>query len=85
MLLPDFAAALGRARGRNEQHVAESGTDENRFEREGDAFYERVRAGYEAIAAREPGRVVTFGDGGLDEIERAVRGVVEARLVGAGL
>ena len=85
MLLPDLAAALGRARGRNQQHVQESGTDENRFEREGDAFYERIRAGYEAIAAREPGRVKVFGDGGLDEIELAVRGVVEARLTGVGL
>jgi dTMP kinase len=85
LLLPDFAASLGRARGRNRQHAAESGTDENRFEREGDAFYERIRAGYEAIAAREPGRVVAFGDGDLNAIERAVRGVVEARLVGAGL
>jgi dTMP kinase len=85
MLLPDFEASLGRARGRNLQHVAESGTDENRFEREGDGFYRRIRAGYEAIAAREPGRVAVFGDGGLDEIELRVRAVVEERLKRVGL
>jgi len=85
MLLPDFEASLGRARGRNQQHVAESGTDENRFEREGDAFYRRIRVAYDAIAAREPGRVMVFGDGDLDEIELAVRTVVEERLAGAGL
>ena len=85
MLLPDFEASLGRARGRNQQHVQQSGTDENRFEREGDAFYQRIRSGYEAIASREPGRVAVFGDGGLDEIERGIRGVVEARLAGVRL
>jgi dTMP kinase len=85
MLLPDFEASLSRARGRNLQHAAESGTDENRFEREGDAFHHRIHAGYRAIAAREPGRVEVFGDGGLDEIELAVRAVVEERLKKVGL
>lgn len=85
MLLPDFAASLGRARGRNLEHVAQSGTDENRFEREGDAFYQNIRTAYEVIAAREPERVTVFGDGNVDEIEQAVRRVVERRLLGAGL
>ncbi len=85
MLLPDLEASLGRARGRNLQHVAEQGTDENRFEREGDAFYERIRSQYEAIALREPQRVVVFGDGGLDEIEVAIRAAVEERLKKVGL
>jgi dTMP kinase len=85
MLLPDFEVSLSRARGRNLQHAAESGTDENRFEREGDAFHHRIHAGYRAIAAREPGRVEVFGDGGLDEIELAVRAVVEERLKKVGL
>jgi dTMP kinase len=85
MLLPELEVSLGRARGRNLQHVAASGTDENRFEREGDAFYRRIYAGYEAIAAREAERVVVFGDGGLDEVELAVRAVVDERLKRVGL
>jgi dTMP kinase len=85
MLLPELEVSLGRARGRNLQHVAASGTDENRFEREGDAFYRRIYAGYEAIAAREAERVVVFGNGGLDEVELAVRAVVDERLKRVGL
>jgi dTMP kinase len=85
MLLPNFEASLGRARGRNEQHLAKSGTDENRFERENDAFHQKIRESYEAIAAREPARVAVFRDGGLDEIELAIREVVKARLTGVGL
>ena len=86
LLLPDLATSLGRARRRNERHVEEHGTDENRFEREGDAFYQRIHAAYEAIAAREPGRVVAITDNAtLDEIEMKVRGVVEARLGSVGL
>jgi dTMP kinase len=85
MLLPELEVSLGRARGRNLQHVAESGTDENRFEREGDGFYRRIYAGYQAIAARDAERVVVFGDGGLDEVELAVRAVVDERLKRVGL
>ena len=58
LLLPPLAASLLRARRRNLRYVATHGTDENRFEREGDAFYERVYAQYEEIARREPGRIL---------------------------
>ena len=60
LLLPDLATSLGRARQRNTQHVEQFGKDENRFEREGDAFYQRIHAAYEAIAAREAKRVVAI-------------------------
>ena len=60
LLLPDLAASLNRARRRNTRHVAQHGTDENRFEREGDEFYQRIHAAYEAIAKREPRRVATI-------------------------
>ena len=42
LLLPDLATSLFRARRRNTRHAQQHGTDENRFEREGDAFYTRV-------------------------------------------
>jgi len=81
LLLPDLATSLHRARRRNTRHVEHTGTDENRFEREGDAFYERIYAAYEAIAAREPARVVAIReDAGIADIERKVREVVQDRL-----
>ncbi len=40
--------------------MSAKGTDENRFEREGEPFYRRVFDKYREIAAREPLRVVTI-------------------------
>ncbi len=60
LLLPPLVASLRRARRRNRHAIATAGTDENRFEREDDIFYERIYAQYEAIAEREPGRVLAF-------------------------
>ncbi len=62
LLLPPLAASLARARRRNHRHIAQQGTDENRFEREDDAFYARVYAQYEEIARREPRRVLALRD-----------------------
>ena len=57
------------------------GTDENRFENEPDAFYERVYAGYNTIAMREPDRVTTIrSDAPVDAIEREVRDIVMSKL-----
>ena len=81
LLLPGLEASLRRARRRNVRAVEMSGTDENRFEREGDAFYGRIHAAYEQIAAREPGRVVAFRDeAGIEEMERQIGAVVRRRL-----
>ena len=60
LLLPPLASSLFRARRRNQRHIAAQGTDENRFEREGDSFYERVYRQYEEIARREPRRVLAI-------------------------
>ena len=53
-------------------------------ERESDAFYARIHAGYEKIAAREPHRVCTIanddGDNSIDAIELRIRALVEERL-----
>ena len=57
----DVAASVERARRRNKAKVSENGGahgDENRFEQESRAFFERVRSSYLAIAEREPQRVV---------------------------
>ena len=83
LLLPDLATSLGRARRRNERATAQLENDENRFERESGAFYGRIYAAYEAIAAREPGRVkVIASNGTLDQVESLVRDVVAGHLAG---
>jgi dTMP kinase len=54
----DVAASVARARRRN---LAASGEgDENRFEQENRAFYERVHQQFLAIARRDVERVVTI-------------------------
>ncbi len=81
LLLPDLATSLYRARRRNTRHAQQSGTDENRFEREGDAFYERIHAAFEVIAAREPGRVAAIRqDASIHIIQEQIREIVAARL-----
>lgn len=83
LLLPDLASSLQRARRRNTRHVQQHGTDENRFEREGDAFYRRIHEAYEAIAAREPERVETIrDDASIEAVALRIQHVVAARLAG---
>jgi dTMP kinase len=53
-LLLDCPVEVGLARAR-----ARSG-DDDRFEREAVAFHERIRAGFHAVAAATPGRVVVL-------------------------
>ncbi len=81
LLLPDLTASLKRARRRNSRSVKQTGSDENRFEREGTAFYERIHAAYEAIAAREPQRVVAVrDDASIGKIEAIIQSIVAERL-----
>jgi dTMP kinase len=81
LLLPQLEGSLLRARRRNAKHVRRAGTDENRFEREGDEFYRRVYEQYEAIARREPQRVVVVGDeASIEAIAGRILEVVRARL-----
>lgn len=65
LLDSDPRMSLGRARRRNQQASRTKQTslkkhagDENRFEQENRAFFARVREGYDAIAVREPHRVI---------------------------
>jgi dTMP kinase len=55
----DAASSVARARRRNVKATAEGGAeaDENRFEQENRAFFERVHQSYLNIAEREPKRV----------------------------
>jgi len=81
LLLPDLSTSLTRARRRNTRAVQAKAADENRFEREDDGFYQRIHAQYEAIAKREPERVVAIrDDASLDTIEQLILHVVTDRL-----
>ena len=74
LLDSDPAMSVGRARRRNQRasnrannnsnKSASKHSDENRFEHQNRAFFARVHAGYQAIAAREPQRVVAVDASG---------------------
>jgi len=81
LLLPSLESSLKRARRRNQRHVAQQGTDENRFERESDDFYRRIYDKYKEIAAREPQRVVILDrNDSIEEIEREIHDIVTKRI-----
>jgi dTMP kinase len=66
-LLLDLPVAAGLARARRRTSVAD------RFEAETEAFFERVRGEYLALATREPTRVrVIDAAGALDDVQRQV-------------
>jgi dTMP kinase len=67
------AAGLARAGRRPGQ--------ETRFERMDAAFHERLRAGFQEIAAREPGRCVLIdARPGPDQVEQAILAALDSRL-----
>ena len=80
LLLPPLDASLKRARRRNHHASQKDGTDEGRFERESEAFYTRVHSGYQYIAQREPHRVVTLGEGSIDDVASRIGETVDQRL-----
>jgi dTMP kinase len=81
LLLPPLEPSLERARNRNQRYVAKLGTDENRFEREGDDFYRRIYAKYQEIAARDADRVSTIADeASINVIEEHIYEIVSKRI-----
>ena len=86
LLLPRLQSSLYRARRRNDRHVQQHGTDENRFEREDDDFYSRVYEQYREIARREEKRVVVIADEApIDAIAGRILEVVHARMAGTSV
>jgi len=79
----DLTLSVERARRRNKSRAPRSGGkhDENRFEQESRAFFERVRNAYLAIAARETERVVSVDARGTpDETHRKILEIVRRKL-----
>jgi dTMP kinase len=76
----DVADSVARARRRN--LASGTGVDENRFEQENRAFFERVHQQFLAIAQREPQRVVTIdARRPKDVVHQDVVAAVRARLL----
>jgi dTMP kinase len=69
----EVSASVARARRRNLAVAGGRKKDENRFEKESEAFFERVRGKYLEIAKREPGRVAVVN-------ARRTRGVVHREI-----
>jgi len=84
LLLPSLDSSLARARHRNERAVAQTGKDENRFEKEQGEFFKRVWEKYHEIARREPDRVVLIeGNLSIDEAHEQIVEAVSERLIAA--
>ena len=78
----DVSASVERARRRNTSRVGVSGGDENRFERENRAFFDRVRRQYHTIARREPRRVYRLdARRSIAAVHRDIVAAVEERLL----
>lgn len=89
LMLGDPAATLARARRRNVAQSRRRKSDENRFEQENRAFHQRVLEAYQAIARREPARVVKIeAHHGVAEVQHEIVRRVEEKfgseLPGAG-
>jgi dTMP kinase len=78
----DVAHSVSRARRRNQQAASANEPDENRFEQENRAFFERVHDAYLAIARREPDRIfVVNARRPIDAVEREIFEEVRRRLL----
>jgi dTMP kinase len=73
----DIETSLARAKRRNER----AGRTEARIDEESEAFHERVRQGYLALAAREKARfIVIDGGASADDVAGRIRGAIEGRV-----
>jgi dTMP kinase len=82
LMVSDVARTVARARRRNVEQSKTMADDENRFEKENRAFYNRVLAAYMAIAKRTPQRVVPIDAADpIAEVHKKIVGIVEERLL----
>jgi dTMP kinase len=80
-VVPDVTIVLDVAEPVAAERLRQRGLAADRYEALGLAFHARVRAGFRAIAAGEPGRcVVMDASGGVDAVRAAVVAAVTSRL-----
>ena len=81
LMVSNPGASVARARRRNLERPR-SRSDENRFEQESRAFYQRVHEAYLAIAEREPHRVVKVdAKEPVAKVHQKIVRIVEERLL----
>jgi dTMP kinase len=81
LMVSDVARTVARARRRNVEQSKTMAEDENRFEKESRAFYNRVLAAYMAIAKRDPQRVVQVDAvDAIAKVHKKIVDIVEERL-----
>ena len=81
LMISDVARTVARARRRNVEQSKKMAEDENRFEKENRAFYNRVLSAYMAIAERAPKRVVQVNAvDAIATVQKKIVRVVEERL-----
>ena len=81
LMVSDVARTVARARRRNVEQSKSMAEDENRFEKESRSFYNRVLAGYLAIAKRAPQRVAQIEAADpIAKVRKKIIRVVEERL-----
>lgn len=81
LMISDVARTVARARRRNVEQSRTMADDENRFEKEDRAFYNRVLATYMVIAKRAPQRVVAVDAADpIAKVHKKIVGIVDERL-----
>jgi dTMP kinase len=82
LMVSDVARTVARARRRNVEQSKTMAEDENRFEKESRAFYNRVLAAYMALAKRDPQRVVQVDAvDAIAKVHKKIVDIVEERLL----
>ena len=82
LMVSNAARAVARARRRNAEQSKQMQEDENRFEKENRAFYERVLATYLAIANRAPQRMVAVdATDAIAKVQKKIVRIVEERVL----
>jgi dTMP kinase len=82
LMVSNAARAVARARRRNVENSKQMQEDENRFEKENRAFYERVLATYLAIAKRAPQRMVAVdATDAIAKVQKKIVRIVEERVL----
>lgn len=80
LMLSDVARTVARARRRNLEQAKRDNDDENRFEKENRAFYERVSAAYMAIAKRARRVAQVDAKDAIEKVHEKILRIVEERL-----
>jgi len=81
LMVSDVARTVARARRRNVEQSKTMRDDENRFEKENRAFYNRVLAAYMSIVKRAPHRVIPVeATDPISKVHKKIVDIVDKRL-----